>query len=46
MDNSHRFAAIRGVQAARADYVIMVPLRTVERLFRFDEADLPPELRA
>lgn len=44
--NSYRFAAIRGVQAGRAYYVIMVPLRSVGRLFCFDEQDLPPELRA
>jgi DNA sulfur modification protein DndB len=44
--NSYRFAAIRGVQAGRAYYVIMVPLRLVSRIFSFDEEDLPPELRA
>ena len=44
--NVYSFAAIRGVQAGRAYYVAMVPLRTVERLFRFDEEELPPELRA
>ena len=44
--NSYRFAAIRGVQAGRAYYVIMVPLRSVGRLFCFDEEELPPELRA
>ncbi|WP_172439028.1 DNA sulfur modification protein DndB [Porphyrobacter sp. TH134] len=44
--NSYRFAAIRGVQAGRAYYVVMVPLRSVGRLFCFDEVDLPPELRA
>ncbi|WP_156681079.1 DNA sulfur modification protein DndB [Sphingomonas profundi] len=46
MANSYSFAAIRGVQAGRAYYVAMVPLKTVERLFRFDEAELPPQLRA
>ena len=44
--NSHKFAAIRGVQAGRAYYVIMVPLRSVARVFSFDEVDLPPDLRA
>jgi DNA sulfur modification protein DndB len=46
MDNSYRFAAIRGVQAGRAFYVAMVPLKTVERMFRFDDDELPVELRA
>jgi DNA sulfur modification protein DndB len=44
--NAYSFAAIRGVQAGRAYYVAMVPLRMVERLFRFDEDDLPAHLRA
>lgn len=44
--NHYSFAAIRGVQAGRAYYVVMVPLRVVERLFRFDEDDVAPELRA
>ncbi|TXC71327.1 DNA sulfur modification protein DndB [Sphingomonas ginsenosidivorax] len=46
MSNSYSFAAIRGVQAGRAYYVAMVPLRMVERLFRFDEEELPTALRA
>lgn len=46
MQNSYRFAAIRGVQANRAFYVAMVPLKTLERLFKFDDEELPPELRA
>jgi DNA sulfur modification protein DndB len=44
--NSYRFVAIRGVQAGRAYDVIMVPLRSVDRLFCFDEQELSPELRA
>lgn len=44
--NAYSFAAIRGVQAGRAYYVIMVPLRTVGRLLSFDEVELPPGLRA
>lgn len=44
--NAYSFAAIRGVQAGRAYYVIMVPLRVIDRLFVFDEVDLPPGLRA
>lgn len=46
MDNAYSFAAIRGVQANRAFYVAMVPLKTLESLFRFDEEELLPELRA
>lgn len=46
LENSYSFAAIRGVQAGRAFYVVMVPLRTLERLFSFDEEELPFSLRA
>lgn len=46
MDNSYSFAAIRGVQARRAFYVAMIPLKTLERLFRFDDEELPAQLRA
>ena len=46
MDNQYTFAAIRGVQAKRAFYVAMVPLKTLERLFRFDDQEVPPQLRA
>jgi DNA sulfur modification protein DndB len=46
MANSYSFAAIRGVQAGRAYYVAMVPLKTVGRLFQFDDLELPPSLRA
>jgi len=46
MENNYQFAAIRGIQAGRAFYVAMVPLKMLERLFRFDEDDLPAALRA
>jgi DNA sulfur modification protein DndB len=46
LDNAYTFAAVRGVQAGRAFYVAMVPLKTVEKLFRFDDEELPPEFRA
>lgn len=46
MDNMYSFAAIRGVQAGRAFYVAMVPLKTLERLFSYDEEELPAQLRA
>ncbi|MBA2933916.1 hypothetical protein HZF05_07355 [Sphingomonas sp. CGMCC 1.13654] len=37
MDNMYTFAAIRGIQASRAFYVAMIPLKTLERLFSYDE---------
>lgn len=40
------FPAIRGIQAHREYYVSQCPLRLIPRLFEFDEADLPPEIRA
>ncbi|MDZ4386583.1 MAG: DNA sulfur modification protein DndB [Moraxellaceae bacterium] len=44
--NNYQFTAMRGVQAGRAYYVLMCPLRLVPKLFRFDDEALPPELRA
>ncbi len=44
--NSYSLAAIRGVQAGRAFYVAMVPLKVLERLFQFDNEELPPAVRA
>lgn len=46
MDNAYTFAAVRGVQAGRAFYVAMVPLKTLDKLFRYDDEELPTELRA
>lgn len=40
------FPAIRGVQAAREYYVSQCPLRLIPKLFQFDDADLPAEVRA
>lgn len=40
------FPALRGIQAGREYYVAMCPLKVLPRLFLFDEAVLPPELRA
>lgn len=42
----HVFPAIRGVQSGRPCYVAMVPMRIVPKLFIFDEAEVPAELRA
>lgn len=44
--NAFTFSAIRGVQAGRAYYVAMVPLKMLGRLFRYDDAELPVGLRA
>lgn len=44
--NSLGFTAIQGVQAGTAYYVIMVPLKVVPRLFKFDDETMPAELRA
>lgn len=42
----HTFPAIRGVQAGKPCYVAMCPMRIIPKLFRFDEDDVPAELRA
>lgn len=38
--------AIRGVQAGRAYFVAMCPLKLIPKLFLYDEEELPAELRA
>ena len=40
------FTAIRGIQAGTAYYVIMVPLKVVPSLFKFDDEEMPSALRA
>jgi len=40
------FPAIRGIQAGAEYYVSMCPLKLLPRIFRFDDEDLSPELRA
>lgn len=42
----YTFPAIRGIQAGREYYVSMCPLRLLAKLFRFDDEELVPELRA
>lgn len=44
--NTYDFTAIRGIQAGAAYYVIMVPLKVVPKLFRFDDESVPAPLRA
>jgi DNA sulfur modification protein DndB len=45
-DFSHTFPAIRGVQAGRAFYIAMCPMKIIPKIFMFDEDEVPPELRA
>lgn len=42
----YTFPAIRGVQAGREYYVSQVPLQVIPKIFQFDDADMPPEVRA
>ncbi|MDL1889237.1 DNA sulfur modification protein DndB [Nitrospirales bacterium NOB] len=42
----HAFPAVKGVQAGRTFYIAMCPLGVVPKIFMFDEAEVPPELRA
>jgi len=43
---SRIFPAIKGIQSGREYYVTMVPWKLVPELFFFNEASLPPQLRA
>jgi DNA sulfur modification protein DndB len=43
---TYTFPALRGTQAGREYFVAMCPLKLLPRIFLFDEAPLPPELRA
>lgn len=45
-DFAHSFPAARGVQAGRACYIAMCPLRLIPKIFLFDEDEVPAELRA
>jgi len=42
----HSFPAIRGVQAGKPCYIAMCPMRIIPTLFKFDEEEVPAELRA
>ncbi len=46
MNFNHSFPAVRGVQAGRPCYIAMCPMRIIPKLFKFDEEEVPPELRA
>jgi len=43
---TYTFPALRGIQAGREYYVAMCPLKLLPKIFLFDEAPVPPELRA
>jgi DNA sulfur modification protein DndB len=46
MDNAHSFTSIRGIQGGREYYVAMVPLKVIPKIFLFEDAELPADLRA
>lgn len=43
---TYTFPALRGIQAGQEYFVAMCPLKLLPKIFTFDEAPLPPELRA
>ncbi|MFC3701103.1 DNA sulfur modification protein DndB [Reinekea marina] len=43
---SHKFPAVRGMQAGRPCYIAMCPMRLVPKIFEFDGEEVPPEMRA
>lgn len=45
-DHFYSFPSIRGIQASREYYVSLCPLGLVHKIFKFDEENLSPELRA
>lgn len=45
-DFHHTFPAVRGIQAGRPCYIAMCPMRIVPKLFKFNEDEVPPDLRA
>ena len=44
--NIHRFAAIKGRQSGDDFYTVVCEMATIPRLFLFNEATIPTELRA
>jgi len=43
---SNTFPAVRGTQSGRPCYIAMCPMRIIPKLFKFDEDEVPAELRA
>ena len=46
MNFNYSFPAIRGIQAGREFYTVMCPLGLIEKIFLFDEEEIPAEHRA
>ena len=44
--NTHTFKAIRGKQAGRSFYTAMCTLKSIAKIFTFNDADIPAEHRA
>jgi DNA sulfur modification protein DndB len=44
--NNFTFNALRGIQGGREYYVVMCPLKWIPSIFRFNEPEIPPELRS
>lgn len=42
----YSFPAIRGIQAGREYYTAMVQLKLIPAIFRFNESEVPPQIRA
>lgn len=42
----HSFPCVRGIQAGRPCYIAMCPMRLIPKIFRFNEDDVPADLRA
>ena len=45
-DFFHSFSAVRGMQAGRACYIAMCPMRIIPKIFVFNEDEVPAEIRA
>lgn len=43
---NHSFPALKGSQAGSDFYVAMCPMGLIPKIFRFDDEEVPPELRA
>jgi len=46
MSVNYSFPAVRGIQAGRPCYIAMCPMSVIPKIFVFDEAEVPPEIRA
>ena len=46
MDFSYKFPAVKGKQAGKEYYIVMVPLKLLGKIFENDDEYVPPEFRA